>query len=469
MPVTDANGSAEVAGACCHLEKLMAASCAGVEPQDLTALDAVSVVRSSAAMERMAGGMRTLALHRVVESGIWRDLGAKSAAAWVADTLGIGLGQAHRILGVAAKVTEQPETADALRKGELSDEQADAVAEASDAEPEKAEEHRQAAKRESLNEMRRRKERARARADKDDAERERRVHRSRTASRGSSLDGAYEARLRTTKEAGARFSAAWDEHLKALQAERKAAGLDPEPYGALAADALIRMAEHATGASGSGFSEGAGSPGSKAGPRAMVHLTCDIAALRRGLALGDETCEIAGVGTVSVNTARGLLGDAIVKMILKDGVDVLNVTHLGRGYTAHQRTAIFERANGECEIPACNTTSGLEIDHAHEVQYGGRSRVEDAELKCWTHHQMKTHQGWRLIGYPGRRRWIHIDQLPGDPAKGYPMALLEHLLPSGGRGDPPDPGGPAPDDGRAPPATPGDDLEGQQMTLLVDA
>jgi len=207
----------------------------------------------------------------------------------------------------------------------------------------------------------------------------------------------------------------------------------------------------------------------------MAHLSVDVLALRRGHAIGEETCEIAGVGTVPVATARGLLGDAVLKVVIKDGVDVLNVTHLGRGYTAHQRTAIFERAGGCCEVPVCGVTTGLEIDHAHEVQYGGTSRVDDAELKCWTHHQDKTHRGWRLIGYPGRRHWIHVDDLPGDPAKGYPMAKLEHLLPPEVASAPPKATGPPQaqqaDQGRATDIGPPEPNQGdgEQMTFLITA
>jgi hypothetical protein len=44
-------------------------------------------------------------------------------------------------------------------------------------------------------------------------------------------------------------------------------------------------------------------------PRALVHLRVDLGALRRGNTSAGELCEIAGVGPVSVTTARELLGD----------------------------------------------------------------------------------------------------------------------------------------------------------------
>ena len=56
---------------------------------------------------------------------------------------------------------------------------------------------------------------------------------------------------------------------------------------------------------------------------------------------GGELCEIAGVGPVPVSVAKELLGEAIVKLVITNGVDVANVTHLGRGPTAAQKAALL--------------------------------------------------------------------------------------------------------------------------------
>jgi hypothetical protein len=162
-------------------------------------------------------------------------------------------------------------------------------------------------------------------------------------------------------------------------------------------------------------------------------LFADVAALRRGVLEGEETCEIAGVGAVSVPAARELLGDSILALAIRDGVDVVNVTNLGRTFTAAQRTAIWARAGGTCEIPGCTVTTGLEIDHDNEVQFGGPSDIANASLKCWNDHQDKTHRGMRLIGPAGRRAWVHVEDLPADPARQHvPLDDIEHLLPPPG-------------------------------------
>ena len=265
-------------------------------------------------------------------------------------------------------------------------------------------------------------------------------------------------RLRTNKAAGLRFDRAWNVAMDELRAERQAQGLDPLTYGQLAADALIRLADKSLDAAGATHGTASSRPQTKA------FLFADLAALRRGSIHDGETCEIPGVGPVPVATARDLLGDATLTLVIRDGIDVLNVTNLGRTFTAAQRAAIWARAEGRCEIPGCGTTTGLEIDHDHEVQFGGPSAIANASLKCWSDHQAKTHQGMRLIGPPGRRAWIHVSQLPADPARGQvPLDDLEHLLPP----PRPTPAGPAPPTAGRTPGHGARRPDGEQLHLLA--
>src|SRR2546430_16916238 len=52
----------------------------------------------------------------------------------------------------------------------------------------------------------------------------------------------------------------------------------------------------------------------------------DHSALTRGWVEGDEVCEIAGLGPIPVRVARELLGDAVVKLVITKGVDVVKVS-----------------------------------------------------------------------------------------------------------------------------------------------
>ena len=93
-------------------------------------------------------------------------------------------------------------------------------------------------------------------------------------------------------------------------------------------------------------------------------IRADLAPLKRGTVDGDELCEIPGVGPVSVTAARALLGESILKLVITRGVDVLNVTHLGRGPTAAQRVALLFQQPG-CTVEGCHRTR-CEIDHRHD-------------------------------------------------------------------------------------------------------
>ena len=90
-----------------------------------------------------------------------------------------------------------------------------------------------------------------------------------------------------------------------------------------------------------------------------MHLSFE--ALVRGSRAGEETCEIVGIGPVPVRIARELLGESILKLVITKGVDVANVTHLGRGPTAAQRIALLwskpKCANIEC------SSMFVHIDH----------------------------------------------------------------------------------------------------------
>jgi hypothetical protein len=125
---------------------------------------------------------------------------------------------------------------------------------------------------------------------------------------------------------------------------------------------------------------------------------------------GDELCEVAGVGPISTRTARDLLGESILKLVITNGVAVANVTHLGRGPTAAQRIAMLWSSPG-CEVRGCASTVGIQADH--RVPWADDQVTELANLDslCVHHHRLKTHHGWALVAGTGRRPLVP----PGDP------------------------------------------------------
>jgi hypothetical protein len=180
-----------------------------------------------------------------------------------------------------------------------------------------------------------------------------------------------------------------DEIFKA--ARQSGAHERPEAY---AADALMALCEKAT-------SKQSSESGRKASrPNAVINIRVDINALKRGRTENGEVCEIAGVGPIPVATATEYLGEAFLKLLILDGVDIKTVAHMGRAIPAPLRTAVEER-DRVCQVPTCDMTMGLEIDHIKPFAEGGVASFENLVRLCKRHHLQKTHEGYRLIKRAG--------------------------------------------------------------------
>jgi hypothetical protein len=140
------------------------------------------------------------------------------------------------------------------------------------------------------------------------------------------------------------------------------------------------------------------------GPTATVDIRVDWAALRRGHTIEGDVCEIRGIGPIPVATARMLAADSIINVLFVDGVEVTRVAHSGRTVNAHQRSALRERTE-TCEVPWCDARENLEIDHDEPWALSKTTSVDDLNVLCRFHHHQKTHNGYRLTGPPGDRRW----------------------------------------------------------------
>jgi hypothetical protein len=168
--------------------------------------------------------------------------------------------------------------------------------------------------------------RTRAAGDPDPGTTCRRIHTHRRVRTWTDGEGAGNLGARGTPEAGARFEAELnaliDERFKKARAEARR-----EEREAYAFDALMALADRNH------------SSAKRERPAFLALLRIDLEALRRGDVHDDEVCEITGIGPIPTMTARELLGESILKLVITKGVDVLNVTHLGRGPTAAQRIA----------------------------------------------------------------------------------------------------------------------------------
>ena len=104
---------------------------------------------------------------------------------------------------------------------------------------------------------------------------------------------------------------------------------------------------------------------------------------------------------------RELLGESILKLVITKGIDVLNVTHLGRGPTEAQRVALLFQQPA-CSVEGC-TRSRCEIDHRDDYARTHHTRVDECDPLCKPHHDLKTYKGWALAKGSGKRAFVASD------------------------------------------------------------
>ena len=352
---------------------------AALDPGQLSGGDAVVLVETFTAIERLAVAGRTLCLRAAADSGAWtmRRRGARTPADWVAATLGVSSSQAFAELLTAERLEQLPATQAAVRAGKLSAAQAREIADTAAVAPAAEQAMLAAAETEGVQSLQRRGRAARAAAAANDQRRHEKIRQGRYLRHWTDHDGAFRADLRTTPEAGAELLA----RLRPFQDElfEQARQADQhESTHAYAADALLEMARAATPGNGSGTVP------------AKVIARVDVEALQRGHAVEGEVCEIDGVGPVPVPSLRALLGDAFLALVITRGVDILNVTHVGRHIPEAVRTAL-EWRDPECVTDGCAVQLGLEIDHVVDYAKGGPTALGNLGRLCPIHHDVKTY------------------------------------------------------------------------------
>jgi hypothetical protein len=351
----------------------------------------------------LAAAGKALVAARAVETNQWRLGGDRSPEQWLANRTGTTPGAAKEALDTAHRVESLPATDAAVRTGRLSPGQAAVVADAATVDPDAEQELLDAAAAESLRELRNRAERikAAARSAEEQQAREQRVHAGRYLRKTANADGSHELRARGTASTIAMFLGRLqpliDEQFNLAREEGRRESPDAYAY-----DALMAMSQ---------------SGGSDKSP-AKVIVRVDLAALRRGTPEKGEVCEIAGFGPISVAEALRHMNDAFLALVCTKGKDVYNVTHLGRQFTEHQKTAL-EWCYPECAVNGCHCTVRLERDHREDWADTHVTRVPAADRLCHHHHRLKA-QGWHLEPGVGKRRLLppthqRVDAMAGSP------------------------------------------------------
>jgi hypothetical protein len=395
----------------------VAACVAGLEPERITTSQASELFELFAELTRLGSAGQVLLAPRVSQSNTWKDEGHRSAAEWVAQTTGTALGEAIATIETAKRLESLPNTAQALRDGKLSAPQLREIATAASGRPSSELDLLDAASTCTLRGLKDRCRRVKALANsaRDENARYEAIRASRFFRHWSDPDGAFRGEFKLTPDDGARVLASLSPRTDELFEQARKADRH-EPTAAYAADALVDLVTRQDSR-----------VGAPSGPPVVFHVRADAAALRRGYVADGEICEIPGVGPIPVSTARSLMSDAFVKLLVTDGVDVVTVCHVGRGISSHVRSALEER-DPVCVVPGCDVAVGLEIDH-WQTPYadGGPTTLANLARLCHFHHAMKTYRGFELRGGPGNWKWeppppFETDDTADGPGRAPPAA-----------------------------------------------
>jgi hypothetical protein len=365
--------------------------------------DAVVALEEWSAIVHAADAALALATARIADLGPPPSAGAHSAAGFVAKTTGT----------TSAKATEKIKTGNGLRAngktraeavaGKLSEEQTAAITDALTVNPNAEEKLLGVAAQGSLGALR--DECAKSKAEAQDlAEVEKRIHSRRSLRRYRDSEGAEHLHAVGTRATMARIDQALKPIVDDVFKRARTDGVR-EPLDAYQYDALVELADRS-------LCDGAGRSTRPRKPtiRNLVVLRIDLEALTRGRPETGETCEIAGLGPISVETAREMLGESIVKLVITKGVDVLNVTHLGRGPNIAQKIALLWQ-QPVCIREGCNNTARVEYNHAYGVEYRKtkHTRLDETDPTCHGDHDLITYEGWALVEGTGKRPMVPPD------------------------------------------------------------
>jgi hypothetical protein len=455
--------------------------------------EAAEMVGACTEIEASISSIKALSAVRSADSDQWKRDGYRSAADELAHRAGMGPSSARRLLDTGRRLAARPEVAAVVLAGELSAEQAAAVADGAAVNPGKAAELIHKARHSSMPELI--EEVARAKAEVVDREARRKaIHARRSFRRWTDSDAAFRAQLYGNPEDGAGLWKVLDPIRRRLVVLRRESGcrdsLDALDYDSIMtmaaiaagqeaeldladllelglfpqlgdsmrkAPALIEDHETAPAAaesddhgdsdrepSGRVDTSGAGldahlRPQQRvAFSPAKIMVRVDLDALLRGVPVEGELCEILGYGPVPVSVIERLSanGNAFLVGVLTRGREIVGIYHHRRRPNAHQSSAL-DFLYPSCAVKGCAARAGLQSDHREEWARTKFTVFDLLDRLCPHHHRLKTNNGWNLVEGTGKRDFVPPDH-PRHPRYGP-----RHEHPRADGGDPgPPPKGP---------------------------
>ena len=383
-----------------------------LDADSLSGPEARVAVESFVELEKLAASGKMIAAGRLDQTDAWvGDGSSRDFEAWMASTCGTSVGAARATVGTARRLGALPATAAAMRAGNLSPVQAEAICAAAKADPRAERSLLDLAKTSGVKGLKTECDRVRAAACRNENERYERAHQNRTLRHRTLADGSGAIDIRGPLDRTAQIMAALQPLEKQLFEQNRAAKRIEHP-DAVAFDALVTLCDRFTRGQAADAGPGNASTGATTrtrGTRPLATIVVHVshAAYERGYTTRGEICEIEGIGPIPVAVARRLASDSIMKAVVIDGVDVTRVSHLGRTIPAHLRTAI-ETRDRACVIAGCDVDRHLEIDHNIPVAARGPTELANLGRVCHHHHRVKTIRDLRRVGPLGGQHLVTI-------------------------------------------------------------
>ncbi len=440
--------------------EVVAAFVTAFEPERYSVADATTLLSAFTKVKRLGTAGEAHCARRMAQSNAHLGSGHRTPAEWLASATGESVAEAGKLLSLGENLVSQPSVDEAFRNGELSASRTQLISDAARVNPGREDELVKGAKgaathRQVKDDCLRVK--AQGRTAEEAARHDEALHKARRCRTYVDRDGAFHLEALLHPVVGAKLLSVLDKKTDRIFQKARAQGRS-ESTDAYRADALVALLTGATNSrtTGSAGTAGTASPAGPASPagttgaadradgsdsdesdhapsrsEAQVNLRVDLAALRRGSVQNGEVCEIPGVGPVSLATAKEMMGDALLRIIITDGVDVTTICHPGRTMPAALRTAVFERDQC-CVVPGCDSRLGLETDH-WEIDFSddGPLSLHNAARLCKHHHQLKTYNGFKLEGGPGTWRWVAPNEPKITPRQKRKLAKNSTRTPTG--------------------------------------
>lgn len=311
--------------------------------------------------ERVCAGATALLARRVGDPRV------------VARESGTSVGKARSIVGLSQRLDDTPALSDAVRRGEVSLDQATEIAKAETAAPGCAASLVDVAGREPFHVLR---EHARSAVLEDQrvglGERQRRARRA--AHRVTDL-GLIHIEADLEPHVGAPIVDRLESEARRLASSDGAASQEQRLADAFAA----RFAGDARGAAGK--------------PEVVVVVSHEVIARGWTDVQTGEVCRIPGIGPIDPAVAREIASDAFLSGVFYDGKDLRHVRRWTRSIPVEVRLALRLGEPPTFDGPRCvdcGNRHRLEFDHDRPISEGGPTALANLPVRCEPCHENKT-------------------------------------------------------------------------------